>query len=161
MTSAADVHAMLLSHGATIAVAESLTGGLVAAALTSTPGSSGTMRGGVVVYATDLKSTLAGVDPGLLRSRGPVDPDVARELAEGVRHRLGATIGLGVTGVAGPDPQDGVSIGTVFAAVTGTRVSLVEEWHFDGNRDQIRAGVVQACLDLLDRALLAEFSAAI
>ena len=100
-----------------MAVAESLTGGLVVGALTETPGASATVRGGLVVYATDLKATLAGVDADLLAERGAVDPDVAAALARGARERLDATIGLGVTGVAGPDPQDDQPVGTVFVAV--------------------------------------------
>jgi nicotinamide-nucleotide amidase len=153
----AQLHAAMLAHGVTVAVAESLTGGLLAAALTETPGSSATMRGGLVVYATDLKATLAGVDRGLLARRGAVDPDVARELAEGVRQRLGATFGIGVSGVAGPDAQDGVTVGTVYAAVAGERTDVVEQWIFDGDRGQIRRAAVQGCLDLLDSALRAEF----
>src|SRR5262249_47562306 len=113
----AQVHAALLDLRATVACAESLTGGLLAAALTETPGASSTMRGSLAVYATDLKATLAGVDPLLLAERGPVDPDVAVALAEGARRRLGATFGVGVTGVAGPDAQGDAHVGTVFVAV--------------------------------------------
>jgi nicotinamide-nucleotide amidase len=87
---------------ATIAVAESLTGGLVTAALTNVAGASATVRGGLVVYATDLKATLADVPQRLLAERGPVDRDVAVALARGARARLRATVGVGVTGVAGP-----------------------------------------------------------
>ena len=82
--------------------------------LTDTPGASATFRGGLTVYATDLKASLAGVSEDLLERKGAVDPEVAIELARGVRSRLGASWGVGVTGVAGPDPQDGRSVGTVF-----------------------------------------------
>ena len=104
----------LVAAGATVAVAESLTGGLLTAALTEPAGASNAVRGGVVVYATDLKATLAGVPVPLLDAEGPVSPDVAGALAAGARDRLGATYGLGVTGVAGPDPQGGRPVGTVY-----------------------------------------------
>src|SRR4051812_20866112 len=119
MTSAAEVHQLLVRRDATVAVAESLTGGLLGAALTSTPGSSSTFRGGLVVYATDLKETLAGVPGPLLAAEGPVSAHVAAALAAGARDRLGATYGVGVTGVAGPDPQNGQPVGTVHVAVAG------------------------------------------
>jgi nicotinamide-nucleotide amidase len=149
VTDLARLHARLRELGATVAVAESLTGGLVVAMLTETPGASQTVRGGLVVYATDLKATLAGVDPVLLAERGAVDPDVAAALANGARERLGATFGLGVTGVAGPDPQDGQPVGTVFAAVSGPAGGHVERRRFDGDRAAIRAAAVQLCLDLI------------
>lgn len=109
----------LSAEGLTVATAESLTGGLLVALLTEIPGSSAVVRGGLVVYATDLKHTLAGVDGDLLAARGPVDPEVAMRLADGARSRCGASIGVGLTGVAGPDPQDGVAVGTWFCAVSG------------------------------------------
>lgn len=109
----------LAAAGLTVATAESLTGGLLVALLTEIPGSSAVVRGGLVVYGTDLKHTLAGVDNELLRDRGPVDPEVAMRLAEGARSRCGASIGVGLTGVAGPDPQNGVAVGTWFCAVSG------------------------------------------
>ena len=143
------LHATLRRASATVAVAESLTGGLVLGALTETPGASATVRGGLVVYATDLKATLAGVDADLLLERGAVDPDVAAALARGVRERLDSTIGLGVTGVAGPDPQDGKAVGTVFIAASTARSAHVEEWRFDGDRQAIRSAAVQVCLDVL------------
>lgn len=148
---AAQLHAMLLARGVTVAVAESLTGGLVSAALSATPGSSSTFRGGLVVYATDLKATLAGVSPDLLRERGAVDPDVAVGLARGVRRRLDATYGVGVTGVAGPDPQDGKPVGLVYAALAGPEDSDVDvrELNAGGDRAAIRAAAVRLCLQLL------------
>src|SRR5215470_10980125 len=98
----------LVVRAQTLAVAESLTGGLLAATLVDVPGASKVFRGGLVVYATDLKASLAGVPADLLAERGPVDPDVAVALAAGARERCGATWGLGTTGVAGPEPQEGV-----------------------------------------------------
>lgn len=105
---------------ATVACAESLTGGLLTALLTEVPGASAVVRGGLVVYATDLKHSLAGVDSALLDARGPVDPDVALALARGVRSACGAALGLGLTGVAGPDPQHGVAVGTWYVALAGS-----------------------------------------
>src|SRR6185369_8134485 len=116
---AAGLLAALAARGETLAVAESLTGGLLAATIVDVPGASAAFRGGFVVYATDLKATLAGVDRDLLASRGPVDPDVAVALAVGARERCGADWGLATTGVAGPDPQDGVPVGTVFVGIAG------------------------------------------
>lgn len=115
----AGVLAGLTRRGLTVATAESLTGGLLAAVLTEIPGSSAVVRGGLVVYATELKHRLAGVDPALLAERGPVDPLVAAQLADGARRACGADVGVGLTGVAGPDPQDGVPVGTWFCAVSG------------------------------------------
>jgi nicotinamide-nucleotide amidase len=145
----AALHEHLRSTGSTVAVAESLTGGLLTGALTEPAGASSVVRGGVVVYATDLKASLAGVEDDLLAARGAVDPEVARQLARGVRDRLGATFGIGVTGVAGPDPQDGQQVGVVFAAIAGPDRDLVRKYRFDGDRAQIRAAAVTACLDLL------------
>jgi len=147
----ASLHADLRELGATVAVAESLTGGLLAAALTATPGASATVRGGLVVYASDLKATLAGVSARLLDERGAVDPDVAVALARGARTRLGATYGLGVTGVAGPDPQDGKAVGTVVLALAGPDDETVAERTFPGDRAAIRAEAVVATLEVLKR----------
>src|SRR4051812_47619675 len=104
MTAAAELLADLRSRGWTIAVAESLTGGLLCAALVDVVGASRSLRGGVVAYATELKGALLGVDDAVLAARGAVDPEVARQMAAGVRVRLGADVGLATTGVAGPDP---------------------------------------------------------
>ena len=93
---------LLVARGQTLAVAESLTGGLVAAALTAVPGSSAVFRGGIVAYATDLKAALLGVPSDLLDRHGAVHPDVASAMAEGAGRRLGATFGAATTGVAGP-----------------------------------------------------------
>ncbi|MCW2609670.1 MAG: cina protein, partial [Cryptosporangiaceae bacterium] len=100
MSTADHVLAALRRRGETLAVAESLTGGLLAATLVAVPGASTVFRGGLVVYATDLKVTLAGVPADLLAERGPVDGDVAAALAAGARDRCGADWGLATTGVA-------------------------------------------------------------
>lgn len=147
------VHETLLARGETVATAESLTAGLVGAALTTTPGSSATYRGGLIVYATDLKASLAGVPAGLLAARGAVDPDVAAALAAGVRERLGASWGLGLTGVAGPDSQDGMPVGTLFVAVAdGIEQPTVSRSVLTGDRGAVRLSAVDVALTLfLDR----------
>ncbi len=145
----ADVVRVLRARGQSLAVAESLTGGLLAATLVEVPGVSAVFRGGFVVYATDLKHELAGVPAQLLAERGPVDPDVARALAEGARERCGADWGLATTGVAGPDPQDGKAVGTVFVAVAGPGDSAVRELHVNGDRATVRAVTVANALELL------------
>jgi nicotinamide-nucleotide amidase len=137
----------------TVAAAESLTGGLVAAALTSIPGSSAVFRGAIVAYATSLKKVLLGVPAGLLAEHGPVHPDVAAAMAEGVAERLGAMYGLATTGVAGPGPADGHPAGTVFVAVHGPAGVAVEELRLPGERPDVRAGAVSRVLLLLARTL--------
>ncbi|HZM82459.1 MAG TPA: CinA family protein [Candidatus Limnocylindrales bacterium] len=135
--------------GQTMATAESLTGGLVAATVVDVPGSSKVLRGGLVVYATDLKHSLAGVDSGLLESEGPVSAAVAVSLAQGARSRCGADWGVATTGVAGPDSQNGLPVGTVFVAVCGPGVEEVRGLSLEGDRPTIRAATVQAALSLL------------
>ncbi|MGA6164793.1 CinA family protein [Amycolatopsis magusensis] len=139
----------LIRRGETVATAESLTAGLVCAALTEVPGSSAAVRGGLVVYATELKATLAGVDPDLLATRGAVDPEVAAQLAAGARTRCGADWGIGLTGVAGPGGQDGVSPGTVHLGLAGPGVSITRELRLPGDRAAVRAGSAEAALLLL------------
>jgi nicotinamide-nucleotide amidase len=147
-TSAPELLVALRSRGWTVAVAESLTGGLLCAALVDVPGASASVRGGVVAYATDLKDALLGVDAALLAERGAVDPDVARQMAEGVRVRLGADVGLATTGVAGPDPQDGHPPGTVHVAVATDGGVTVRSMQLTGDRSTVRAGTVDAVLRL-------------
>ncbi|HET6987393.1 MAG TPA: CinA family protein [Kribbella sp.] len=146
---------LLKERGETLATAESLTGGMVGAALTDVPGVSAVYRGGVVVYATDLKAKLAGVPEDLLAAVGPVHPDTAVALAIGVRERLGATYGLATTGVAGPDPQAGIAAGTVYVAAAGPGAVQVRKLQLTGDRTAIRRASVQAVLELA-AALVAE-----
>ena len=143
----------LTARGQTVAVAESLTGGLVAAALTSVPGASVVLRGGIVAYATDLKVALLGVPGDLLARCGPVDPEVAAAMAAGARARLGATYGMSTTGVAGPGPADGKPQGTVFIAVDGPAGAVGSGFQLTGDRQQVRVQVVQLVLSLLVSAL--------
>src|SRR3954453_11190460 len=113
------LHRALLARGETVAAAESLTAGLFCATLATVPGASATLRGGVVVYATELKTALAGVPAELLAAHGPVSPQTAAALADGVRARCAASWGIGLTGVAGPDPVDGHGPGRVYLGVAG------------------------------------------
>jgi nicotinamide-nucleotide amidase len=135
----------------TIAVAESLTGGLLVAELIRTPGASAVVSGGIVAYSTELKHTLLGVNSGLLAAHGPVHADVAAQMAAGVRDRLAvagipATVGLSTTGVAGPDTQDGVAVGTVFLGFAiGGDVHAVGI-QFTGDREAIRRAAVSESL---------------
>lgn len=103
--------------GLTLATAESLTAGLCAATIAEVPGASSVLRGGLVVYATDLKATLAGVSPEVLNDFGPVSAEVARALALGASQQCQADIGIGLTGVAGPESQDGHPVGEIYVAV--------------------------------------------
>ena len=152
-TAVADLVARLTAAGQTVAVAESLTGGLVAAALTEIAGASMVVRGGVLAYATDLKAQVLGVDQVLLAQAGPVDADVAGQMASGVRVLMGATYGLATTGVAGPDQVDGKPVGTVYVAVAGPGSSRVRALSLSGDRAQIRSQSVLAVLALLAEAL--------
>ncbi|MCA2215254.1 CinA family protein [Jidongwangia harbinensis] len=148
VAAAAAVHA-LVERRETLATAESLTGGLVAATVVEIPGVSAVFRGGLVVYATELKHLLAGVPEGLLAERGPVDPDVAEALAAGARERCRTDWGLATTGVAGPEPQDGKPVGLVYVAVAGPGGTAVRELRLGGNRAGVRTGAVTAVLELL------------
>lgn len=147
--SAAEVVAALTLSGRTIAVAESLTGGLLVAELVSVPGASAVVRGGVVAYATDLKAGLLGVDAGLLEREGPIHPEVARQMAAGVRARLGADVGISTTGVAGPAPQDGHAPGEVWLGfAVGDDVTSVG-LALGGDRTAVRRDTVTESLSRL------------
>ncbi|WP_318275473.1 CinA family protein [Streptomyces pharetrae] len=161
---AADVVRLLTVKGETVAVAESLTGGLVAAELTAVPGASKAFRGSVTAYATELKHRMLGVDAGLLAQRGAVDPQVAAQMAAGVRKALGADWGIATTGVAGPDPQDGQPVGTVFVALDGpvgpdsgsAGGGKVQSLRLNGDRAEIRMESVRSVLALLLKELASE-----
>ncbi|MBM7493100.1 nicotinamide-nucleotide amidase [Micromonospora luteifusca] len=142
------VHSLAQRHE-TLATVESLTGGLLAASIVEIAGVSGIYRGGLVVYATELKGTLAGVPADLLSERGPVDPEVATALAEGGRQRCDAVWGIATTGVAGPEPQDGKPVGLVYVAVAGPNGTEVRQLSLDGGREHVRAAAVVEALRLL------------
>lgn len=149
MTLAAEVVDLLRLRGATVAAAESLTGGLVCATLVSVPGASDVVRGGVVAYAADVKTGLLGVDRLLVAARGTVDAEVAEAMAVRVRAACDTTYGLATTGVAGPDDSEGKPPGTVHVACAGPSGVVSQLVHLTGNRDQVRHGAVAAVLSLL------------
>lgn len=132
----------------TVAVAESLTGGRVAAAVTAVPGASAVLRGSVTAYATDLKARILGVDTALLDRVGAVDGEVARQMALGVRKLCGADVGIATTGVAGPSEQDGKAVGTVYVAVVGPDPDDAEVSHerFAGDRAEIQQAATRLAL---------------
>lgn len=155
MTDVAALVAGLRSLGLTVAVAESLTGGLVVAELVRVPGVSAVLHGGVVAYATALKRDVVGVDGDLLAAHGAVHPEVARQLAERIRSALAvdgvpARVGIGTTGVAGPDPQDGVAPGTAWIGVAVDEVTEVRRIRIEGDRDAVRAAAVSEALVMLE-----------
>lgn len=149
----AELIARLTERGLTLGVAESLTGGLLCAALTEAPGASAVVRGGVVAYAADLKASVLGVSSELLSVQGAVDAEVALQMAAGVAKELGAEIGLSTTGVAGPEPQDGKAVGTVFIACVWADKRTVEELSLSGTRNEIRSLTVNAALRMLAKAV--------
>jgi nicotinamide-nucleotide amidase len=149
---AADLVAALARRGLTIAVAESLTGGLLAAELVRIPGASAVLHGGVVAYRSALKNSLLGVDAELLAEHGAVHPEVARQMAAGVRTALAvngrpADIGVATTGVAGPQDQDGQPVGTVFLGVAFGDTVLAIPVRLDGDRARIRTETVARALE--------------
>jgi nicotinamide-nucleotide amidase len=145
----------LQMRGATLAVAESCTGGLVAERVTSVSGSSRYFAGGAVVYSNNLKSDFAGVPPEVIQAHGAVSREVAAALAEGIRKRCGTTLGIGVTGVAGPTggtPEK--PTGLVFLALASEQGTEVVERNFLGDRERIRWFASQQALDLVRRKLM-------
>lgn len=157
-TLAAALVGRLVARQWTVAVAESLTGGLVVSTLVAIPGASACVRGGVVAYATPLKQTLLGVDAALLAAEGAVHPDVAGQMAEGIRAAaavdgVAADVGIATTGVAGPTAQGGRPVGTVYIAVATPAGTRIEALSLTGTRVQIRAEASRAALALaLDAA---------
>ncbi|MDD7836703.1 MULTISPECIES: CinA family protein [Paenarthrobacter] len=136
----------------TVATAESLTAGLVAATLANTPGASGMLQGGVVAYQNSVKAAVLGVPEALLAEVGSVDGGVAEAMADGARRACAADIGISTTGVAGPEPHDGKAVGTVFVGVASSLGTASFEYSFAGDRQSIRE---QACEAALARLLAA------
>lgn len=149
MSAAAEALRLLGGRGWTVATAESLTGGLVAAALTDVPGASTVVRGGVVSYATDVKHSVLGVPEALLREHGAVSAECALAMAEGARRLLAADWAVSTTGVAGPEPSEGHPVGTVHVAVVGEQDRAHRTLRLDGSRQEIRLQTVAAVLTLL------------
>lgn len=151
---AADVLARLAAAGATLATAESLTGGLLAARITDVPGASTVFRGALVCYATDLKTSVLGVPPEVVAEHGVISAPCARAMAEGGRRVAGTTYAVSTTGVAGPDGQDGKPPGTVFVAVAGPAGVEVRELALDDDRAAIRELSCREALTQLARVVL-------
>jgi nicotinamide-nucleotide amidase len=148
----------LASRQLTLAVAESLTGGMLTSELIRPPGASDVVVGGIVAYDTALKQTVLGVDADLLAEHGPVHPEVARQMADRVRRVLAvdgraADLGLATTGVAGPTPQAGCDPGTVFVGIAVGDDVEVLELHLEGTRDQVRARTVGEAIRALAERL--------
>lgn len=153
MTAAVRLVGALRARGWTLGVAESLTGGAVASEIVSVPGASAVLWGAVVAYATPVKNTLLGVDADLLAAHGPVHPEVAVQMADGVRRAVAvegrpADVGISTTGIAGPDSPDGQPVGTVHIGVVTPDGSRTSSHVFSGGRVEIRRQAVEAALSL-------------
>ncbi len=142
-TNAGAVVSALAERGQTIALAESLTAGMATAAIAGVPGASAVLRGGMVVYATDLKASLASVAESTLAQHGAVSAEAAIELARGARNQLGADWGVGLTGVAGPDEQEGKAVGTAYVGIAGPDRETVLALSVPGPRWDVRVAVTR------------------
>lgn len=141
----------LIKKKLTVAVAESCTGGLLGAILTSQSGSSAFFRGGAEVYSDEAKTLLADVPPQLIASHGAVSSVVGGALAHGARARLGAKIGLGITGIAGPGGETpGKRVGLTYVAIDSAALSTVKKYEWTFDREGNRLASVGAALDLLE-----------
>ena len=160
---AAAVLKILETKGFKLAIAESLTGGLLSAEFVSVPGASNVLLGSIVAYQTALKHELLGVSRTLLENQGAVDPEVAAQMATGIRTKLAnktntdenLVVGIATTGVAGPDSQDGVAVGTVYIAISGPGAigDSVYAHEFTGGREAIRAATVSEAISALGECL--------
>lgn len=149
---------LLRATGQTLALAESCTGGLIAATITAVAGASEFLWGGAVVYSAEAKVGLTGVDPGVIARQGTVSAATSEALAEAVRLRAGATFGLAVTGWAGPTAGDGAAgedgvVGDVHGSLSHAGGTTTASWHIDGDREAVRVGAARATLELLRRHL--------
>ena len=151
--SAAAVVALAIERRLTVATAESLTAGMVAASLADIPGASGMLQGGIVAYQNSVKANLLGVPQALLEAVGSVDGGVVEAMAEGARRACDADVGIATTGVAGPEAHDGKPVGTVFIGVANAEGSTSFAYGFHGDRAEIRQQSCRAALDRLLEAL--------
>ena len=148
------VAGLLFESGLTISTAESCTGGLLAKRLTDIPGASRVFSGGVVAYTGEAKTAMLGVDPSLISEKGAASREVALAMADGVRGKFSADIGVAITGVAGPDSDgSGLEPGTVFIALTTNKASHCHRCHFPHNRQRIRFESASHALDMVRRYL--------
>ncbi len=145
---------LLRSAQLTIATCESMTAGGIAARLADIPGASAVLRGGLITYASDLKISLAQVDADHIRKYGVINDYTARQMAKGARRLCRSDIGLSVTGVAGPDRQDGADVGTVWTALAASTWSESQCFFLDGDRNEIRRSsidvIVRWAIQILD-----------
>ena len=141
------IHAL---QGKTLVTAESCTGGMIGAALTAVPGASQVYKGGVISYTNEVKQNVLGVDERLLHTYGAVSQQTAGAMASGVRKLLKADYAISVTGLAGPGGDEfGHEVGTVFIGFESAQGRIVKQYHFSGDREQIRQQTVQAALYLI------------
>ena len=139
----------------TLAVAESCTGGLLSQRLTSISGASRSFLGGAVTYSNEMKIDICGVPPRLIDTYGAVSADVAEVMARGIRHRTGASMGVGITGIAGPNGgTEEKPVGLVYIAISYGSKTESMECHFRGDRNRIRLWASQQALDLIRRRLM-------
>lgn len=149
--------ALMKGRSTTLATCESITGGGIGAALTAVPGASAVFRGALVTYATDLKTSLAGVDESLIDTEGVINELTALQMAIGAQERCDADWAVATTGVAGPSEVDGVKVGTVWFAVVGsapgmsTQPQYTELRHFEGDREAIREQAIEHALAMVLR----------
>jgi nicotinamide-nucleotide amidase len=146
---------MLRARGESLAAAESLTAGLITATVAAVPGASDVLRGGLAAYATDVKSTVLGIDAGLLEDHGVISAECAGAMASRARLVFAADWAIAATGVAGPDQQDGHPVGEVYVAVAGPDDVQVEQLSLAGDRDEIRSATVEHAMGLLERLVTA------
>ena len=155
--SAKELIALMSKRDTTLATCESITGGGIGAALTAVPGASAVFRGALVTYASDLKSTLAGVDEALIETEGVINELTAIQMALGAQSRCNADWAVATTGVAGPTEVDGVKVGTVWFAVVGPapgmspRPQYTALKHFEGDREAIREAAIDHAIEMLLR----------
>ena len=154
---ASEVLEALAAQNLHLAVAESLTGGLLTSAFVDVPGASKVLLGSIVAYQSDLKSQLLGVSRALIQEQGAVDPEVVAQMAAGIRAKLASktatlessVVGIATTGVAGPDSQDGKPVGTVYIGISSSVGDYVYPFEFEGSRREIRGAAVSAALGAL------------
>ena len=140
---------MLKERKLSVATAESCTGGLLGKSITDVSGSSAVYPGGVISYCNRIKHEILGVDQELLDTLGPVSAPVAHEMARGVKRVIGADLGLGITGIAGPNSDEtGRPVGLVYIGAAYREMTVVREYRFDGDRAAVRAQAAEAAADL-------------
>lgn len=143
---------LLTERGETVSVAESLTAGGVGHALTSSPGASHVFLGGIIAYANEVKANLLGVDPATIAQYSVVSEEVANEMADGVREKLGTTWGIATTGIAGPGDFQGTPEGTVWIAIRGP-INESIQLQLEGGREAIRTGAISSAIGTFARIL--------